>query len=360
MNNYILIPLLGLSFYLCAFDSLQAAEVDSFSGGQKNLEDSLPIVNEWVIAELEAAADATNKKSRVMANRRHPKTRRLVHPPNRGVTYCNSSLLYQELTSRLAQSLVGQLEIFAEESDQVDRRQVPFVDSIYRDFMLSETPSITSSERVSSIINVGGVYIGTDKLGHFLTEGHTYYKRADLDHEGLEGALDFGVFTESLYFGALTTGVFSYADLVANYHGYHFWHRLMSEGEDSYIQCADENWVVAKEFSFREHIDEGWDETVNCSLFRNEILLTKVQLRLQGRVCGGSSHVYERLKQRYMEHYSKLINDSGHRLLPDELSPDRVLERYLADEELGPIAQSALQRSQAIYQEWERNNTEKR
>ena len=306
---------------------------------------------------IHASVDRSNQAARILQNRRSPKTGRRIYTAKRGVTYCNKTFLQDQLTGRLARTLIGQMETFAEGSEHIERRRIAFRDSIYRDFIVEETPTISASERVSSVINVAGHYIGTDKLGHFFTEGKSYFDIAIAKGEGVERALLFGVFTESLYYGALTTGVFSYADLTANFNGFQFWRRVVGKGSDNYIVCDGNKWIVNKPFEIALYVDEAWDESVNCSLFRNEILLTKVALRLKGRSCGASEDVYSNLSVKYQNLYSQLVNDRGHGILPKSLEPDFMLVKYLHDDSTGEWLQETIKRSQGWFRQWEENNT---
>src|SRR5690606_34558148 len=104
------------------------------------------------------------------------------------------------LAGQLARPLIGQLETFAESSPLLSRRQVPLEASIYRDFHWQASPTLVWSERMAAVVNLAGVEIGTDKLGHFFTEGYSYFRVTEELTEGIEGGLLFGEWSESLYF----------------------------------------------------------------------------------------------------------------------------------------------------------------
>jgi hypothetical protein len=76
-------------------------------------------------------------------------------------------------------------------------------------------------------------YFGTDKLGHFFMQGHTYYKlyRFFRDHgksatQAQAAIVMYGQILEQTYLGTLINGVYSNADLAANYAGWKFYMNL--------------------------------------------------------------------------------------------------------------------------------------
>ncbi|HEY8665506.1 MAG TPA: hypothetical protein VIL86_02520 [Tepidisphaeraceae bacterium] len=92
--------------------------------------------------------------------------------------------------------------------------------------------SLTLQE-LSPTINMFGNYLGTDKLGHFFQQGHEYfdiYRRRELRSRDVAAAVrkavEAGLGQENGIFGSVTDGVFSNADLAANYAGFKFYFNL--------------------------------------------------------------------------------------------------------------------------------------
>ncbi|WP_127718199.1 hypothetical protein [Halobacteriovorax sp. HLS] len=128
-----------------------------------------------------------------------------------------------------------------------------------------------------------GRKIGVDKLGHFFVEGWGFYKRAYLKGESgevnIDNALRWGKFTERTYFGMTTTGVYSNADLVANYNGMRFWNQLLlfnpdpvfnrgsQEIKSPLFSCREGKWKRNRYFSLYPYLDNGWDEQRNCNSY---------------------------------------------------------------------------------------------
>ena len=86
---------------------------------------------------------------------------------------------------------------------------------------------------LSPTVKVFGVEFGTDKLDHFFQQGYKYYriynkasaKGASTEHAATK-AIKWGQKTERTYFGLLVSGVYSNADLYANFAGMKFYQGL--------------------------------------------------------------------------------------------------------------------------------------
>ncbi|WP_157729914.1 hypothetical protein [Bacterioplanes sanyensis] len=310
---------------LCGLTCLSlAAEVDQFSGQPFTpLNDSSAIIE----AEVERRIDAAIK----LANSPYPRQRpQKVHMMRRRPN-CDVERLYDSLRWYLARPVIGQVETFAEQSDQVERRRIPFEQSIYRDFAWQYSPSLVLSQRIAAVIRLGGTEVGTDKLGHFFTEGASYFAATQRLQGELNAGLLFGEWSESLYFGAQTTGVFSYADLVANFQGLRFWNRILAEQPDplygtqpeAYIRCENKRWQRANDFLWADYVDDGWNESINCSVLRTPALLQ--QLSLEDVRCSP-----KRLpKQRYGELAERLLNPQGLAVLAQHLQPEALLPQRI-------------------------------
>jgi hypothetical protein len=87
---------------------------------------------------------------------------------------------------------------------------------------------------MSPTLNIHGVYLGLDKMGHFFQQGYQYYKCYDQamaqPHatrlDALAAAIRNGIGQEDGIYGSFTIGVYSNADMAANYAGLHFYLNL--------------------------------------------------------------------------------------------------------------------------------------
>jgi len=89
---------------------------------------------------------------------------------------------------------------------------------------------------LSSTIKIHGVEFGTDKIAHIFQQGYSYYKKYGrglrkglTKNEALRKAVKWGQKTEKTYYGTWVSGVYSNADLAANYAGLKFYQGLTSK-----------------------------------------------------------------------------------------------------------------------------------
>lgn len=90
---------------------------------------------------------------------------------------------------------------------------------------------------LSPTININGHNIGLDKVGHFVQQGHEYYEiyndkvsKPDAKRiDALEAAIKHGIDQENGIYGSFTIGVYSNADMAANYAGLHFYINLTQQ-----------------------------------------------------------------------------------------------------------------------------------
>jgi hypothetical protein len=127
-------------------------------------------------------------------------------------------------------------------------------------------------------LQTNNIYYGIDKLGHFLTVGLSYYKKylkkinanpEDFD-DAIRAAIMRGVFSEKTYYGNIISGVFSFADLEANYQGLKFAINLC-EGLTPHLQ-RDENgrWIFTGEFDITNYVNPFWDESYYPNTYINK------------------------------------------------------------------------------------------
>ena len=305
--------------------AVHAAEVDSFTN-RHELADSGPqlngIVNKW----LEEAIAEANKKPLFQ-----------IESDEEGIGYCNREQLLAALQDKLTGFIVGKLEARVMEDETLDTIRVEFDDSIYRDLVFAESPTISLTRYLAVLLRIGDVYFGADKFGHFFSEGYSYY---EMYRGGDEfSALQFGDLTESTFYGELATGIFSYADLAANLNGLRFWNRILGLKPDPlsgqevirpYVQCVDKKWQLVAPFAWQEYVDPAWDEAVNCNAFKNESLLEKVKKRIAEASHGGTCPLYPvdrmLLEEKYGDLLDYVYNPHGNTVLDEPLKPK--IEQY--------------------------------
>lgn len=175
---------------------------------------------------------------------------------------------------------VDKLERWAMESPDVERLETERNNSIYSGYPLW-------SLRVSTLFGIGKTIrlndelVGTDKIGHFISQGRKFYKRY-LELGSEREAAKRSVLTEKAIFGQATTGSFSNADLVANFEGYRFYRSLFEDdfipGKPAILRWDDGHWVVQREFDWADHVNAFWDEALNPNQYSR---LPRIYVRRQ-------------------------------------------------------------------------------
>jgi hypothetical protein len=164
---------------------------------------------------------------------------------------------------------VDKIERWAMKSEDIDRLQPSRYESIYRGHPLWAT-RVAAFFGVGPTIKVNGQLIGSDKLGHFLSQGRKFYRRYLLYHDEAKAA-EHSAYTERALFGQMTTGVYSNADLVANYEGYRFYRSLFEDdiipGKPAILAWKDGGWVIQRPFTWADHVNAYWDEALNVNHF---------------------------------------------------------------------------------------------
>ena len=76
----------------------------------------------------------------------------------------------------------------------------------------------------------------------------------------------WGLRLEKTLVGGLADGVFSHADLEANFQGLRL-ARNMCEGESPHLVLADGTWRLTRAVDLRDYVNPGFDETYNTSQY---------------------------------------------------------------------------------------------
>jgi hypothetical protein len=223
----------------------RAYESDQFTQRLEPLKDSTAVLDARVNASIDKA----------IANWRGPRSERRV-----------VDAIYHDIGGH---HWVDHIERWAMNSDEVDRTEPPRKDTLYQGHPIWAT-RVAGLFGVSPTIEVNGVHIGTDKLGHFLSQGRKFWRRY-LKYGDEARAAERSAYTERALFGQMTTGAYSNADLVANYEGYRFYRSLFDDdvipGKPAILSWAGDHWVRQRPFTFADHVNDYWDEALNINDF---------------------------------------------------------------------------------------------
>jgi hypothetical protein len=257
----------------CTF--LFAAEVDHYSVPAKLIPNSSALVYEKVQNYLQMALNEANVLSS-----------------------CNEDILYKKMRLYFNNHTKGKLtqDVIYDEgfpSVRIKLEESIFQDwSIYNGFLLGREKAKKSALALGPIMKIDNQVLGTDKLEHFFGSGFLYFKRHHKNGTDLLKVLKRGAFYEKTILGGnfLATGVFSYADLAANFNGMRFWNHVLQKDDDvlgaeenlgPYVSCEQGQWVQVKEINLAEYLDDSFDESKNCSKFATSRGYEKYTSRLK-------------------------------------------------------------------------------
>jgi len=284
--------------------SLFSAEVDQYTTRHLELQDASEIVNAQANRHIQDA---------------------LIYLADQG---CNEEALYKELRKAFANHKHGKLTIHMLHDKHFPRHQIALRESIYTDwtpwdgYLLGRKAAEKSPLALGPLVNIDGIRVGTDKFEHIFGRGFMYFKRHYLKGHSLKRVFKFGIRGEKTLFGGnkLATGVFSYADLSANFNGMRFWNHMlqlrddvMGDNHGPYISCVDNKFKQVKEIDFRHYIDESMDESINCSKLATKRSANKYKSRIEamGYACPMDQATFEAMKTKYAKFAKWILNDEG-------------------------------------------------
>jgi hypothetical protein len=142
---------------------------------------------------------------------------------------------------------------------------------------------------ISETVKLYGVELGTDKIAHIFQQGYTYYRMVERAKakkippaEGVLKAVKWGRKTEKTYYGFWVSGVYSNADLAANFAGMKFYENLTREikiGAQTFpplLVLRQGVWTFNENIKPREavlkpfisnHLNEAYNPSVFVGLF---------------------------------------------------------------------------------------------
>lgn len=259
--------LLAAILLIAAAAPARAAEADHFTLPDAELVDITAEVNRLANDGLRAAIDDLNAQGGCDDSAK------------------SEEILYDRLTDVFSNHKKGQL-VRAIIHGDVPRTVIPLKESLYSEwsiwngFLLGRRGASKSPLALSPLIKIGDVVIGVDKLEHMFGMGQRYFKGHYLDGKPLVSVLKGGIFKEKTFLGGnmLATGVFSYADLSANFNGMRFWNHMLQRRDDvlgaqhnagPYLTCSAGKWTAnaGRPIDLRTYVDATMQESINCSKF---------------------------------------------------------------------------------------------
>jgi hypothetical protein len=228
--------------------------------------------------------------------------------------------------------------------------------SIYSDLDQTDGPIYNTQfnrKVMNEIIKIGPYFVGTDKLDHFFEFGEYMFSIVGQNNDfeapakyqwtpliiknfgfgdminvafkliswrtrqsgQLKDGFLFSLNSELGSHGLTSNGIKSYADMMANYKGLQFYQSLFDK-KNPYFVCSGQSWErTERKFDWREHIDDAWDESINCNKYGSLETETKVMRMIMLRGFDGCPVVEESCKElgkKYKNIQEYVLNPDCH------------------------------------------------
>lgn len=162
---------------------------------------------------------------------------------------------------------VDHLERWAMKSPEVEKLDTGRYESVFARQPLWAT-RVAKLFGIGKTIRINQQLVGSDKLGHFISQGRKFYRRY-LRYDSESRAAEHSAYTERAIFGQLSNGIYSNADLVANYEGHRFYRSLFEDNingrKPAILRWESDHWLMQREFDWADHVNEYWDEALNIN-----------------------------------------------------------------------------------------------
>lgn len=251
-----------------------AAEADHFSSQGIVLEDAKPYINQNANTYLEASIREFNQTEICENNTK------------------SEIKVYKILRKYFANHSKGQLVKDVLYGSEIPKHVINLKESVYQNwsikdgFLLGRKKASQSPLALAPLVRLNEQTVSTDKLEHLFGMGFKYFKNYYLKKKSLVRVLKKGNFLEKTALGGnvLATGVFSYADLSANFNGMRFWNHFFNYRDDilgseynlgPYLKCENGHLKKVKDIDLSLYFDESMDESINCSKFATKSGLAK-------------------------------------------------------------------------------------
>ena len=242
-------------FLVCTFLIFQGTAVYSY--------ETDPLTHRFV--EIDDSTELLNKEvnlalSEVVKSWKGPKN--------------NNKLVKQVYLKLGGHHWVDKLEKFVNKSELIEKLPTKRYQSFYADFPFW-------ASRVTGLMGIGPIFklneqlVGSDKLGHFFSQGKKFYFRFN-KLGSVKQAAQKSAFTERAIFGQKTTGTYSNADLVANFEGFLFYRSFFEDevipGKQALFKWHDDHWQLQRYFDWKDHVNAYWDEGINLNYYDKWLL----------------------------------------------------------------------------------------
>jgi hypothetical protein len=179
---------------------------------------------------------------------------------------------------------------------------------------------------ISPTVNIYGAQFGTDKIAHFFQQGYGYYRiynralaQGSAPDEAARKAISWGQMSERTFYGTLVSGVYSNADLCANYVGMKFYQNLtgaikigavakpavllLKNGVWAFDESTDLQKTLLKPF-LSNHLNEALNPSIYANYFG---LRSYVRRTVRKRSCKQWLNLFPALSQADLSETSRTL-----------------------------------------------------
>jgi hypothetical protein len=267
---------------------LSALEVDPYLAWLADIPDSVEALNDYTNAVLSGHLQVLNERRR---------------PPTECALVVESALTHLHSTAATRRRALA----FIRKSPEVETwKPGRGPAAVWRSAYRWLPPLYVTS--IAATIDLNGVRLSIDKIGHFFGFGRRYdrrYRRAlakgATPDEAERAIVLWGMRKENGLVGKRIDTIFSHADLEANYQGFRF-ARDWCEGPAPFIVQRDGRWMLTRDVDLRDYVNPGFDEGYNTNHFTSVGWLL-VRARL-GRYCALLERTEVIERSRYYDTFS--------------------------------------------------------
>lgn len=281
--------ILTLVISFIGIQTLQAEETDQFTLPPYELEDIGPLASLKLANLIESVVAQTNAEIQALLPRsKHSRIAALQLATRLNETYL-ADLIYDKTGPGFPRWLRLDRIPIQEKPIQFKERR-PWK-TVYWLVFSTFPPALIG---LAPTINLYNYYFGTDKLGHFFMQGHSYYKiysfllkRGKTPEQAHRVMISYGQVIEHSYMGTGINGIYSNADLSANYAGWKFYMNLFHS-----VDIADQKlrpilvlngnlWEFSKQVNKRQLLKPYLSDNLNEALNPSYYAYSRGQIRSQ-------------------------------------------------------------------------------
>lgn len=298
--------------------NIHALETDQFIATDIVIKDSKDVITDYFKDKMNKAIEKANKKNPEKVDCRE--------------------IANDTMTGLVGRFSISKISQFAKKSPLVDKYPDNSVSDreYFKMTFYQHAGILLHAAPLARTINLNGIYMGTDKLGHFSLVGRNYYhsylknlKDGMTKDEALRKAILKGHKTETGILGYGIGGVLSYGDLEANYEGLKF-AIDMCEGERPYYKLNNGRWELNPEIEFdlMRYFNPRMDESYNFSFWR-PYLFKRISPKMLAEYCTVKDN--PNYKARVEKYPSMIVENLNDQLIKENLLSRKKFDRKLED-----------------------------